>query len=109
MELIDQGDEICCEYILLPLANKEPTFSQWLNRIQPVWKRYRETVGRASKMSFHYQEIDTSARPHWNFASRPQPHGDAKINDDGLVQDIRASQICLSYWPNSIANNTVSE
>ena len=24
---------VCCEYVLLPLVNKEATFSQWLNRV----------------------------------------------------------------------------
>ena len=35
-------------------------------------------------------ETDASAGVWQNFASRPQPHGDAQIDGDGLVYDIRA-------------------
>ena len=30
----DVGGDVCCEYILLPLVNKEAVFSQWLNRVK---------------------------------------------------------------------------
>ena len=26
---------VCCNYVLLPLANKEAAFDQWLNRVKP--------------------------------------------------------------------------
>ena len=30
---LDVGDDVCCEYVLLPLVNKKATFGEWLNRI----------------------------------------------------------------------------
>ena len=39
---------------------------------------------------------------------KPQPCDNARINVDGLIQDMSQQKIWLSYWSSSIANNIVS-
>ena len=46
---------VYCEYVLLPLANKEATLGLWQDRIKPDWKseqRYREKIEGIKEMPY---------------------------------------------------------
>ena len=41
----------CCEYVLLPLVNKEAAFVQWLNRIK---------LGRKTKLNAGRKKVEST-------------------------------------------------
>ena len=69
----------CCEYVLLPLVNKEAALGLLKCRIgQGGNSKQIEKEKRQSQRAGVYQIL---AEP----CSRPRPHGDAQINRDGLT------------------------
>lgn len=67
------------------LLNEDTAFVQWLNRVNPGWKRYMERVGEIKKMPCsHLQDSDTSAGPA---ETLPVDHNHVAIHRlrDGLI------------------------
>ena len=71
---------VCCEYVLLPLINKEDALA---SRIE---------LGRKIKLNAERKKVETGryhvtaeGEGYQNIISKSQPHGDTQINRSGII------------------------
>ena len=70
---------MCCFYWLI---NKETAFGQWLNRIEPGWKK----IEREESWRSH---VVAAGDRHAGNLPVIHSHGDIQFNINGLAKDIR--------------------
>ena len=72
----------CCEYVLLPLVNKEVVLA-YSGRIELGRKTKMNAWRKKAESEKHH--VAAEGERSWNLTSRPQPYGDTQINRNGLI------------------------
>ena len=72
---------VCCEYVLLPLANKEAALAYGSAEYSKVGIPSRER--RRKKVESGRGHVAAKGERGQNLTGKPQPHGDTQIDRNG--------------------------